>query len=126
MATFTDFNTSLVAHPINKDISLKSDVEAIKQSIRNLVLTDKMERPFQPTIGCDVRKNLFENFSPQTVMMVKTHIVETIEQYEPRCNLLNVETSPDEDNNTLNVTVLFSIINSERVNQLNLVLERVR
>ena len=126
MATFTDFNTSLVAHPINKDISLKSDVEAVKQSIRNLVLTDKMERPFQPTICCDVRKNLFENFSPQTVMMVKTHIVETIEQYEPRCNLLNVETSPDEDNNTLNVTVLFSIINSERVNQLNLVLERVR
>ena len=69
MATFTDFNTSLVAHPINKDISLKSDVEAIKQSIRNLVLTDKMERPFQPTIGCDVRKNLFENFSPQTCLL---------------------------------------------------------
>ena len=42
MATFTDFNTSLVAHPINKDISLKSDVEAVKQSIRNLVLTDKI------------------------------------------------------------------------------------
>ena len=123
MATFTDFNTSLVAHPINKDISLKSDVEAVKQSIRNLVLTDKMERPFQPTIGCDVRKNLFENFSPQTVMMVKTHIVETIEQYEPRCNLLNVETSPDEDNNVLNIAIIFSLINTEREEVLNLVLD---
>ena len=71
-------------------------------------------------------KSLFENFTPQTVMMVKSHIAEAVEQYEPRCNLINIETSPDEDNNTLNVTVLFSIINSERVNQLNLVLERVR
>ncbi len=126
MATFSDFNTSLAAHPINKDVSLKSDVDAVKQSIKNIILTDKMERPFQPTIGCDVRKSLFENFTPQTVMMVKTQIAEAVEQYEPRCNLINIETSPDEDNNTLNVTVLFSIINSERVNQLNLVLERVR
>ena len=47
MATFTDFNTSLVAHPINKDISLKSDVEAIKQSIRNLVL-NVIERAPRP------------------------------------------------------------------------------
>ena len=126
MAIFSDFNTSLTAHPINKDIALKSDVEAVKQSIKNLILTDKMERPFQPTIGCDVRKALFENFTPQTVMMVKSYIAETIEQYEPRCNLVNIETSPDEDNNTLNVTVMFSIINSERINQLNLVLERIR
>ena len=126
MAIFSDFNTSLTAHPINKDLALKSDVEAVKQSIKNLVLTDKMERPFQPTIGCDVRKALFENFTPQTVMMVKSYIAETIEQYEPRCNLINIETSPDDDNNALNVRVLFSIINSERIDQLNLVLERVR
>ena len=126
MAIFSDFNTSLTAHPINKDIALKSDVEAVKQSIKNLILTDKMERPFQPTIGCDVRKALFENFTPQTVMMVKSYIAETIEQYEPRCNLINIETSPDDDNNALNVRVLFSIINSERIDQLNLVLERVR
>ena len=56
MATFSDFNTSLTSHPINKDVSLKNDVEAVKQSIKNIILTDKLERPFQPTIGCDVKK----------------------------------------------------------------------
>ena len=63
MALFTDFNTSFAVHPTKKDLSLQTDVDAVKQSIKNLVLTDKMERLFQPTLGCDVRKMLFENFS---------------------------------------------------------------
>lgn len=126
MATFTDFNTSLVAHPINKDISLKSDVEAVKQSIRNLVLTDKMERPFQPTIGCDIRKLLFENITPTTIVMAKQTIVETLERHEPRCNIINVKASVDEDNNALYITIVFSVINNSDVQELNLILERIR
>ena len=90
MARFQDFNTSLAVHPVRKDLSLKSDVDAVKQSIKSLILTDKMERPFQPTIGCDIRKSLFENFTPQTIMVAKQRIGETIEQYEPRCNIIAV------------------------------------
>ena len=126
MATFTDFNTSLAVHPVNGDLSLKNDAAAVKQSIKNLVLTDKLERPMQPTIGCDIRKSLFENFTPQTIMMAKQQITEAIEQFEPRANLINVTASPDEDNNLLNIGIIFSLINSEREEILNLVLERVR
>ena len=97
-----------------------------KQSIKNIVLTDKLERPMQPHIGCDIRRSLFENFSPQTVMMAKQQITEAIEQFEPRANLINVTASPDEDNNLLNIGIIFSLINSEREEILNLVLERVR
>ena len=103
MATFQDFNTSLAVHPVNGDLSLKQDFDAVKQSIKNLVLTDKLERPMQPTIGCDIRKSLFENFSPQTIVMAKQQIAETVGQYEPRAELINIEASADEDNNALNL-----------------------
>ena len=126
MATFTDFNTSLAVHPVNGDLSLKNDFDAVKQSIKNIVMTDKLERPMQPHIGCDIRRSLFENFSPQTVMMAKQQITEAIEQFEPRANLINLQASPDEDNNLLNISIVFSLINNEREENLSLVLERVR
>ena len=126
MARFSDFNTSLAVHPVKKDLSLRTDVDAVKQSIKNLVLTDKGERLFQPGIGCDVRRSLFENFSAQTVAVAKQAIVETITNYEPRCNLIRVAASSDEDNNALFITVIFSVINSGAVEELNLVLERIR
>ena len=126
MATFQDFNTSLAVHPVNGDLSLKQDFDAVKQSIKYLVLTDTLERPMQPTIGCDIRKSLFENFSPQTIVMAKQQIAETIGQYEPRAELINIEASADEDNNALNITILFSLINSDIEETLSLVLERVR
>lgn len=126
MATFTDFNTSLAVHPVNGDLSLKNDADAVKQSIKSLVLTDKLERPFQPTVGCDIRRSLFENFSPQTIMMAKQRIAETVGQYEPRAELINIEASPDEDNNALNMTIIFSLINSDVEQTLGLVLERIR
>ena len=126
MATFSDFNTSLAKHPIKGDLAVKTDVDAVKQSVKNLVLTNKMERPFQPTIGCDIRKLLFENISPMTIVMAKQTIVETIERHEPRCNIINVKASADEDSNALFITIVFSVINNTDVQELNLVLERVR
>ncbi len=126
MAIFSDFNTSLAIHPDKKDLALKTNVDAVKQSIKNLVLTNKMERPFQPGIGCDVRKMLFENFTVATVAKTKEMIVEVLEYHEPRCNLINVETTSDEDNNALYITIVFSVINSSNIETVDLVLERVR
>ncbi len=126
MARFSDFNTSLAIHPIKKDLSLKTDVDAVKQSIKNLVLTNKMERPFQPTLGCDIRKVLFENLTPSTIVFAKAAIVETLERYEPRCNIININASQDPDNNAMHLTLTFSVINNSEVEELNLILERIR
>ena len=101
-------------------------IEDVKQSVRNLILTDKGERLMQPNVGCKVRSLLFENISAQTILLVKTTITDTITQYEPRAIVENVKVSADPDNNNLNVSVLFSLINSSTVEQLDLILERIR
>ena len=69
---------------------------------------------------------MFENISPTTIVMAKQTIVETLERHEPRCNIINVRASVDEDNNALFITIVFSVINNSDVQELNLVLERVR
>ena len=126
MALFTDFNTSFAVHPTKKDLSLQTDVDAVKQSIKNLVLTDKRERLFQPGIGCNIRRSLFENFSAHSVVVAKQSIVEVITNYEPRCNLIDVRASSDPENNIMFITIVFSVINSSTVEELNLALERIR
>ena len=126
MATYSDFNTSLAVHPVKKDLSLKTDAEAVKQSIKNLVLTNKMERPFQPLLGCDIRKLLFENITPQTVLLIKQSISEVIEFHEPRASIINIAVSADDDHNAVYVSIVFGVINNNQQQELNLVLERVR
>ena len=122
---FSDFNNSMVTKG-DGDLAKTVDEFAVAQSIKNLILTDKMERPFQPTLGCDIRKSLFENFTPQTITVAKRRIAETIGQYEPRAEIINIDASPDEDNNALNMTIVFSLINSDVEQTLGLVLERIR
>ena len=122
---FSDFNNSMVTKG-DGDLAKTVDEFAVAQSIKNQILTDKMERPFQPTVGCDIRKSLFENFTPQTITVAKQRIAETIGQYEPRAEIINIEASPDEDNNALNMTIIFSLINSDVEQTLGLVLERIR
>jgi|TARA_R110002074_G_scaffold317811_5_gene488269 phage baseplate assembly protein W len=126
MNIFADFNTSLVTHPIKKDLSLKTDVKAVTQSLKNLLLTDKGERLFQPNVGTNIRQLLFENFTPQTTTLLKQFIAETIDNHEPRANLLDVTVSPDPDNNSLLVSLIVEVINNQDPVTLNLVLERIR
>jgi uncharacterized protein len=126
MNIFSDFNTSLVTHPVKKDLALKTDVKAVVQSLKNLLLTDKGERLFQPNIGSNIRQLLFENFTPQTTTLLKQFIAETIDNHEPRANLLDVSVSPDPDNNSLMVSLIVEVINNQDPVTLNLVLERIR
>lgn len=125
MSVFTDFNTSFANHPIKKDLSVKSDTEAVKQSIRNLILTDRGERLMQPSVGSKIRSLLFENFSPQVAILAKQFIKETFDNYEPRAELINIDVSPDPDNNSLLIGIEFAIINIEEPQKLNLQIERI-
>lgn len=126
MATYSDFNTSFAIHPIKNDLSLKNDEEAVKQSIKNLLLTDRGERPFQNNLGSNIRALLFENYTPQTLVLFKRYIYETIDNFEPRAVIKDIDISPDPDRNGLLATIIFRLINKERDVTLNVVLERVR
>jgi len=123
---YSDFNTSFAVHPIKKDLSIKTNVESIKQSVRNLLLTDRGERFFQPTIGCRLRQLLFETFTPQTTIQAKQFIAETLRNHEPRVDVTDITISPYPDNNALFIQVVFTIINIEDPVTLDVILERVR
>lgn len=123
---FSDFNMSFATHDTTKDLSVLKNENSVKQAIKNLILTDVFERPFQPGIGCNIRNVLFELFSPQTSDRAKTYIRETIEQYEPRASIKDISVSPNLDQNTLAATIKFSIINTVEIQNLTVLVERIR
>jgi phage baseplate assembly protein W len=123
---YADFGRDLVQHPVTADVSRKINEDAVKESIRNLVLTDRGERPFRPNIGCDVRKLLFGNFMPETGLLIKEAIISTISAYEPRAEIIAVNVDPRPDNNAFSVSITFRVINSVEATRLDLVLNRIR
>ena len=118
---FSDFGSNLEQIPGRKDIARKVNEQAVRESIRNLVLTDRGERLFQPDIGCDIRGSLFENMDANTSLILKENIKSTIRTYEPRCDVKDVI-----DSNAVSVQVVFSVINSDRDLSLSIDLSRVR
>jgi len=123
---FSDLRTDLALNPANDDVLLTTNENAIEQSIKNLLLTNFYERPFQPDIGSNVKSLLFELASPHTAYNVKEAIKETISNYEPRCEILDVLVESDEDRHSFNVYITFMAVNSENPRTFNLVLDRVR
>ena len=118
---FTDFSRHINTGQLNK----KTNELAVKQSIRNLLLTDHYERPFQPGIGSNLRSLLFDNFTPATVLEAEQYIKEVF-YHEPRAALLDTVISPAPDQNSLQVSIYFRIINTTEPTQLDIIIERVR
>lgn len=123
---YSDFSTNLTPHPDTKAVVRITNEEAIKRSIRNLILTDQFERPFQPSIKSDVKRALFELFSPQTTEALKSAIRETVENHEPRAKLIDVEVLPYEAQNTYAVNIIFYTINNPSPIKFTITLHRVR
>jgi phage baseplate assembly protein W len=119
---FTDFDV----HPELHDVVRKRNEEAVKTSIRNLIFTNKYERPFQPALGGNISKYLFEPISPQTQAGIQNEIRNVIENYEPRAKLIDVVASPYVDDNAYVVTIVFYLINKNEAVTLNTILYRVR
>lgn len=110
---YVDLDLSMIAHPISGDIPVVTGVEAIKRSIKNLVLLEHYEKPFHPDIGCDVYKTLFENIElPGTEEQLRESIENTIEQYEPRADLQKIDIEARPDDNGINVAIWFTPENS--------------
>jgi len=123
---FSDFHKDLTQNPISEDLALKRDEEAVKESIKNLILTDKGERLMQPLLGGNVRAMLFENNTPATLKFLQEQIKATIEEYEPRASLIDVTVQSSLDENTINVAIYFYINNIEQPITLTVFLERTR
>jgi phage baseplate assembly protein W len=121
-----DFHKDMTTVPGKEDLARKINEAAVKESIRNIVLTNRGERPFQPEFGCDVRKMLFENATMQTFDLVKTVIQDAIDIYEPRCELMGVDVTGDVDSNAINIAIVCRLINTDTPTKFNIILNRVR
>jgi phage baseplate assembly protein W len=124
--TFTDLDFNFLPHPATHDVTVRYDENAIKQSIRNLVLTRNFERPFRSNIGCQVKALLFEPITPILTAMIERTIGDTISNYEPRVDLLGVAVKFSPENNDAYITVMFKIKNTQTPVSVNLILERTR
>ena len=108
------------------DISVKTDANAIKASIKHLVLTMNYERHFHSNIGSQVKALMFELATPMTEILLKRSITDVITSFEPRAVLLDVIINMDNPSHSANITIYFQIVNTSQPLRLDLVLERVR
>ena len=123
---YSDFTTDFATHPVSGDLARISDIEAVKRSVRNLIMTDKYERLLNPKIGSNVRSMLFEPMDGTTCAALQSYIEETVRNYEPRARLMAVTVFPDYDRHLYTVTITFSVTFSETPIVLDLFLERIR
>jgi phage baseplate assembly protein W len=123
---FSDFTRNLEQVPGRGDTSRVINENAVKQSIKNLIMTDRGERLMQPNIGCDIRGSLFENIDPSTMLILEQNIKSTLRTYEPRCIVKGVEIIGNIDRNDLKVKIVFSVINTTTLSSVTLDLNRVR
>jgi len=97
---------------VSKDINKVVSIQAVKRSVRNLVLLNHYEKPFHPEIGSGVRDMLFELMTPITAFILAKKIEDVIENFEPRAKLVGVRALPNLDRNEYEVTVEFYVVNT--------------
>jgi phage baseplate assembly protein W len=124
--TFSDLNLLFTVNPATLDVTKRINEEAVKASVRNLIQTKNFERPFHPEIGCQINNLLFENVSPIIFQLMKKTVFDVLEKFEPRIVVLDVLTQERPDQNELDVTIIFKIVNTERPITLRTTIQRVR
>ena len=125
--SFKDISLSFDPHPITKDLPVLVNQQAIRRSIRNLVQTIPTERFFNPILGSDVRQSLFEFVDFGTASDIRDQILNTISNFEPRVNDVDVQVDPRPDENEFEITITFDIIGQEiPTQQFSFILEATR
>lgn len=123
---YKDFDLSFSVNPITGDLGTKSDANAIQQSLKTLINTNFFERPFQPTLGCNIRSLLFEPISPVTANDMKTVINDVLVNYEPRIVVRDIEIRDNSDTNSYFITILYNIGSNKTINTFETILKRLR
>jgi len=124
---YTDLDLFFGKKTSNSDVSEVVDIQAVKRSVRNLVLMNVYEKPFHPEIASGVRGMLFELMTPVTAVILSRQIEDVIINFEPRVKLVGVKTLPDLDKNSYEVSIEFYVVNTPtELVDLTLFLERLR
>jgi phage baseplate assembly protein W len=123
--SFVDMSMNVDINPVTEDVVVSKDERAVTQAIKNLVLTKYGERLMQPLIGCNIHSMLFEPLDIFSALEMKTIIINTIRNYEPRVQILNVAVDAIEDTeNSIAVSLTFRIIGEPKIIDQQFILER--
>jgi len=124
---FKDLSASFQINPLNSDLIAIKNTTAISRAVRNLILTKRGERPFEPALGSKVYDLLFESVDLQTASVIRDEIITTIENYEPRVDLIEVNVIPNHDVASMDVTIRYEVVGIDvPAQELSLALEPTR
>lgn len=123
---YKDFDISFTTHPVTRKLNVLKNDLAVARSVKNLILTNKNERPYQLNVGSNVRNRLFEPADSFTGQKIRSDITECIQNFEPRAQLLQVLVAEDLDRNGYNISIKFRTINQSDPVQLTFLIQRVR
>jgi|688.fasta_scaffold567774_1 phage baseplate assembly protein W len=123
---FIDLDLNFQPNYIDRDVTIKINEDAVKRSLRNLILLRRFEKPFHPEVSSGIQDLLFENPSPVVYSVLQGQIEELIRKYEPRVNNLAVGFYAEPDKNSVTLNIKFTIANRPQVLETNILLERTR
>ena len=123
---YSDIDLNFLAHPNTGDVSRKYDVDAVKQALKTLILTNFYERPFQPKFGSPVYGMLFENIDVPSANSLKLRLELLISQYEPRVRAQEVTVVPLYDENSFRVSIYFYVVGVRDPVTFSTILKRTR
>ena len=126
MATYTDIDLSFSRHPGTKDVLKKYDIEAAKAAIRNIVLSSRYDKPFDPDFGLSIKSALFELNTVALNTIIKRQLEDQIMQYDARVQLEDIQFNNKVDDHTLELSIYFYIIGFPNLQSVNISVERVR
>ena len=122
----SDLDLSLKLHPIRKDLNVLKDDNAIKNAVKNLLISNAFERPFQPELGANLRGLLFEPADAITKIAIKQNILDVINNHEPRVKTLSIGINDLSDQNAYRITVRFLIKEYDAQDSVEILLRRLR
>lgn len=110
----------------NGDVYKKIDAEAVKQSVKNILMCNRFNKPFKPNFGADLQSLLFDLADPSIEEDIRNRIIANMGAYEPRAKIRNITANAQPDQNTVAVTLIFSVLNTNREITLNTTISRLR
>ena len=124
---YSDLDFAFRMNPVTNDVSLKKDVEAVKQSVINILSTNRGERPFMPDFGANIQGFLFENVDSVTSALIEEQIRSALANYEPRVRVLQVNVEDLSYRNAINIRLEIEILSpSQTITSVEFIVERLR
>ena len=124
---YKDIDLTLAVKPTSGDVYKKLDAASVKQAVKNLIMTNELEKPFRPNYGANLRDLLFELADYGDDYIIEERIINSIERFEPRAEIVDIRVSEvDGYKNTIDTTITFKILNTSEVVEFTTNLARLR